>query len=206
MALFRQQLLQQYQKLHNSKRYGYTSESLLYFIMPLVLEAAPRSILDYGCGQSQLLELLAEELFLAGRGDTLLYRYDPAIEDYAAPFTGQADLVICTDVLEHIPEEDLPQVVQAIVGAGRRAIFVISNRKAIEHLPDGGNAHCTIYPPEWWREVIAEACGGFVKTVPWPIHASCCLVTWDSQAIGGMVDLVVKYLGGRLERLARRVV
>lgn len=107
------------------------------------------SILDYGCGQGTLacaVRLLGVEC----------REYDPAIsgKDQRPMF---ADLVVCTDVLEHIEPEKLPAVLAHIRALARKAVFlVVSLRDANKVLPDGRNAHLIVRPPAWWEAKCDE--------------------------------------------------
>jgi 2-polyprenyl-6-hydroxyphenyl methylase/3-demethylubiquinone-9 3-methyltransferase len=53
------------------------------------------SILDYGCGNGRLVQMLASAGFRQVEG------YDPFVERYSARPTGTYDLVLCFEVLEH---------------------------------------------------------------------------------------------------------
>ncbi|MGI9419164.1 MAG: methyltransferase domain-containing protein, partial [Geminicoccaceae bacterium] len=98
------ELIAQYAQMHASRVYGATSVKNLRFLRPEIKLRRPRSILDYGCGQSRLLD----ELDLGY--PVTLHRYDPAIPDYAEKPEGAVDLLLNIDVLEHIEEEDLDRV------------------------------------------------------------------------------------------------
>ena len=70
---------------------------------------------------------------------------------------GRFDIVICTDVLEHIPEHEIPIVLKEIDGYAWEIVFLsICTREARKTLPDGRNAHLTIKPPDWWKGKICE--------------------------------------------------
>lgn len=199
MELLKKNLINQYKKIHETKVYGKTSERLLYLLLPIIKEIAPKSILDYGCGQSNLVELLKKELDLEKTKDIRTYKYDPAIEAFSTLPEEKVSLVISTDVLEHIPTEDLPIVIKKLLDIGDNAIFVICNRNAKEILSDNSNAHCSVYPAEWWLELIKKE-AGFAKLMPWPVRESCCITTWDAKSVGGKFDLIVKYLAGNLNK------
>lgn len=141
-----QYLIEQYRLLHKTMPYGNTSESLKSFVLPFVRFLKPKSILDYGCGQSRLLEILRQE----SKVDAELYRFDPAIEEYEVLVPQKIDLIICTDVLEHIPEDGLDDVLKTIKAKSDNVIFTICCRKAVHNLPDGQNCHCTVKEKKWW--------------------------------------------------------
>ncbi len=202
MPLLRDDLIAQYRKIHQEKRYGYTSQNLFLLLMPFVQEISPKSLLDYGCGQSNLVFMLRDALDPDNTESVTAYKYEPAIKELSSLPVEKADLVLNTDVLEHIPNEDLEPVIKKILSISGNALFVISNKEAKEILPDGTNAHCSVHPPEWWRELI-EKQAGFAKLIPWPVPNTCCIVTWDSKAVGGVADLGIKYLAGAVRQLLK---
>ena len=66
------------------------------------------------------------------------------------------DLVICIDVLEHIPESDLPRIVKEIFDYSNKWVFCTAAvKEAGKTLPNGLNAHATVQPEEWWRELFS---------------------------------------------------
>jgi hypothetical protein len=150
MAVQDRDLVAQYAEIHGSRRYGDTSIKNLRFLRPQVRLLNPRSILDYGCGQSRLLEALAP----AAR--TRLLRYDPAIPQYSALPTEKVDLLVNVDVLEHIPERDLDGTIAEMASLCANAIVVIDTRPAALILPDGRNAHCTLRSHDWWQSKLTE--------------------------------------------------
>ena len=150
MAVHNRDLVAQYADIHRSRRYGDTSIKNLRFLRPAVRLLAPRSILDYGCGQSRLLEALALG------PSTRLLRYDPAIPEYATPPVEKADLLVNIDVLEHIAEEDLDAALAEMRSLCENAIVIVDTRPAALVLSDGRNAHVTLRPHEWWRKKLEE--------------------------------------------------
>lgn len=122
-----------------------------------VLELAQRfdcwSVLDYGCGQGALGRAV---LSRADRRLSLR-EYDPAIDgkDGRPAF---ADLVNCTDVLEHIEPDKLDAVLAHLRGLARRVLFVVvATRPSGKTLSDGRNAHLILESPEWWCARIESA-------------------------------------------------
>src|SRR5687768_6509249 len=84
--------------LHAAPRgYGGRGEKWAGIVLQVAMAYKATSILDYGCGQGSLARVLrAQDL-----GPIRVDEYDPAIpgKDHLLEF---ADLVNCTDVLEHI--------------------------------------------------------------------------------------------------------
>ena len=89
----------------------------------LVRGTSAHSLLDYGCGKARLYGALAKA-FGGAAGTTLqqhwgldeITLYDPAFPAHNELPTGTFDGVICTDVLEHVPEDDVPWVLAEIFG------------------------------------------------------------------------------------------
>jgi hypothetical protein len=117
-----------------------------------------RTLLDYGAGKAKHYENTVFEL--PGRqvkGLKALWKldeirlYDPGHAPNAVLPTGQFDAVICTDVLEHIPQEDLDWVVAELFGFARRFVYAgIATYPAGKLLPNGDNVHVTLQPASWW--------------------------------------------------------
>ncbi len=125
-----------------------------------------KSVLDYGSGKGLLYE--EKNLKLPGGnvipsveefwGVDTIQLYDPGVEEFAARPDSSFDGVVSTDVLEHIPEEDIDWVLAECFGFARRFLYMnIASYPAKKILPNGWNAHVTIRPPDWWRERISAA-------------------------------------------------
>ena len=136
-----------------------------HHIRRLVAETAARSILDYGCGKgAQYRPLgLAEGAVVRWRsiqeywGVGRITCYDPAYEPFRQPPQGRFDGVICTDVLEHCPEDDLPWIVAELFAHAERFVFAsVACHPAVKRLPNGENAHCTVRPPQYWDQLFSR--------------------------------------------------
>jgi hypothetical protein len=136
-----------------------------HHVRRLVEQTAARSILDYGSGKgSQYRPLrLAEngverwqsvqEYWNVERIDC----FDPAYEPFSRLPAGKHDGVICTDVLEHCPEDDLPWIVEELFSLASHFVFAsVACHPAVKRLPNGENAHCTVKPPEYWKGLFLE--------------------------------------------------
>lgn len=107
-----------------------------------------RTILDYGAGRQTLKEALSE-LDFDIRG------YDPAVPDLSATPV-PADLVTCTDVLEHIEPDCLGEVLADLRRcAVRGAYLIVTTQPARKLLPDGTNPHRIIRPAHWWHTELS---------------------------------------------------
>jgi hypothetical protein len=108
--------------------------------------ARSRDVLDYGCGRGTLAQAL----------DFPIRMYDPCIAGLDAP-PQPADVVACTDVLEHIEPDCLDDVLDDLKRVVRAyGLFVIANRPASKILPDGRNAHLIQEPWPWWEPRITS--------------------------------------------------
>jgi hypothetical protein len=109
------------------------------------------SVLDYGCGQGSLARALQQDGRLSVR------EYDPAIDGKDAR-PSFADLVCCTDVLEHIEHDKLPAVLAHIRSLARKVVFfVVALDSSGKTLSDGRNAHLIQEAPLWWADRVVEA-------------------------------------------------
>jgi hypothetical protein len=156
----RPSLLPDYQALHAQGKFpGLSIRAHLIAITELVMASGAKTLLDFGCGAGRQYE---EECYhvLWGFMPTL---YDPAVKAYSKKPTGRFDGVICTDVLEHVPERELDHVIADLVGYARKWCFIsvcCRPAKGNKRLLDGRNVHVTIKPPDWWREKLAAAFAG----------------------------------------------
>ena len=84
--------------------------------------------------------------------------YDPAYQPHNNLPAGKFDGVVCTDVLEHCPEEDIAWILGELFGYATKFVFAnVACFPARKRLPSGGNAHCTIKPVKWWEEQLERA-------------------------------------------------
>ena len=90
-----------------------------------------------------------------------LLRYDPAIPKYATKPDKVVDLLINIDVLEHVPEEHLDEVLSDMAASCRDAIIIVDMAPAAKTLPNGENAHCTLHPHPWWHDRLSRYFGRF---------------------------------------------
>ena len=126
---------EQNRKLHEENEvYGANSAKYFKQVVRLMQKTDCKTVLDYGCGKGGLVKALLDHGMLA-RG------YDPAVEEFFTP-QEPADLVVCTDVLEHIEPEYITMVLDDLHRLTLRAIYlIVATGPAQKVLPDGRNAH-----------------------------------------------------------------
>ena len=179
-------LLEQYQQMHllGDQHTGappeqtFPGESLprqAPHIKRLIKLTGAATLLDYGCGKGQ--QYLPRRTTDADEGieypDIQSYwgvraiqRYDPAYQPFTQLPTGKFEGVICTDVLEHCPEDDIPWILGELFGYATKFVFAnVACFPARKKLPSGGNAHCTIKPVKWWEDQLERAARSNPKAV-----------------------------------------
>ena len=119
-----QDLIGIYEQVHVAHNWGNTSAKYLRYLRPEIRLRGPSSIIDYGCGKSSFIDRL--EL---GAG-VELFRYDPAIPGISTPPASPADMLVNFDVLEHIPETDLDEVLSHMRSLCSDAIIVVDTKEA----------------------------------------------------------------------------
>jgi len=132
----------------------------------LIEATSALTVLDYGSGKGKQYE---PTTLTDGKGGSWpgvldywevdeVVCYDPCYAPYARLPDVTFDSVICTDVLEHCPEQDMTWIVEELFAYARRFVFAnVACYPASKRLPSGENAHCTIKPPEWWQEIFETA-------------------------------------------------
>lgn len=150
---------EQLRQKHQDPTWGTTGVRHFMKVLQLLEKFECKSVLDYGCGKGTLGAKFREEqkpseidgqMVESGLAAIEFYEFDPGIEGKDKSLR-QADLVVCTDVLEHIE----PACLQDVLADLRRvtlksAFLVISTREAFHKLPDGRNAHLLVKEPAWW--------------------------------------------------------
>lgn len=149
------------------KAYGSSGGGWAKTIISIADHYKTKDILDYGCGKGTL----------AAKMPFPIHEYDPAVDGKEA-LPDAADIVVCTDVLEHIEPEYLEEVLnhlQSLVNVC--GFFTIATREAKKLLPDGRNAHLTVQPADWWLAHLQRR----FKIVRWEV---------DERQKGEIVTLV----------------
>jgi FkbM family methyltransferase len=134
-------------KLHqDNPSYGMGGSKYTQIVLDMAKANKTQSVLDYGCGKGMLAKSMPFPI----------WEYDPAIPEKSAE-PKPADLVVCTDVLEHIELDKLHFVLDDL----RRCVkqvgyFVISTRQAVKTYANGKNAHLIVQGKDWWNKHLAK--------------------------------------------------
>lgn len=120
-----------------------------------------RTLLDYGSGAGDAYKSPHEVHRQWGLNRMNIRLYDPSFKKHSKFVEGIFDGVICSDVLEHIPEDQVPLVVATLFRHARHFVWAsVCCRPAKKTFADGTNLHVTLHGMDWWREQFAAACGG----------------------------------------------
>jgi 2-polyprenyl-3-methyl-5-hydroxy-6-metoxy-1,4-benzoquinol methylase len=142
------------------------------FIKDVFRNISFRTVLDAGCGSGIIVRYCLENGYVP-RGIELsdwIVRnrcpdlYEAGIVQIGSlgqlPYRDNSfDLVFSSDVLEHIPENEIPQVVSELVRVAGRDLFL-----SISLRPSSMNNkyHVTLKPREWWERQFTN-CGVSIR-------------------------------------------
>lgn len=134
-------------RLHKDNlMYGVGGAKHAKTVLKLAESIKAESILDYGCGKGLLAKSIPRPL----------WEYDPAIpgkDESPRP----ADLVVSTDVLEHIEPDKLNFVLADLKRCIKKVgYFVIDTQPSTKSYADGRNAHLIQQNDKWWRKKLEK--------------------------------------------------
>jgi hypothetical protein len=157
-----QALIEQYRQMHIGEKTfaGGLHNDFVIEISDLVGRHLPKTMLDYGSGKGRqyIYKVRGEARHQYKAWDVLPHCYDPGVLAFSEKPTKQFDGVICTDVAEHIPPEDVPWFLADVISYAKKFVFfVIFVEPAKKSLPDGRNAHLTVERPTWWHSKLEAA-------------------------------------------------
>jgi len=150
-------LIPQYRQMHAEEaegRHHFPGRSILqhaWIVNQFIRKNRSETLLDYGCGLGFQYSIEHVERWW-GIMPTL---YDPAVERFSAYPQGRFDGVIVSDVMEHVPEDEVRPLLREVFGLTKQWVFFsICCRPANRVLPDGTNAHCTLKPQAEWIALV----------------------------------------------------
>lgn len=143
----KQYIASEYYRLHAANKFsGACLKQHLPEIKELIKQYDCETILDYGCGKAMHHKK-------AKLGNTTLY--DPYYAPYNKKPNDTFDMVICTDVMEHIPQDEVGKILAELMNYTDKVLFLaICTKPARKKFLNGENVHLTIKPKEWWEEML----------------------------------------------------
>ena len=121
------------------------------------------SLLDFGCGKGFLyknkFKINDQEyrnLLDCWKLDDV-YLYDPGVKEFSVYPVRKFDGLICTDVIEHIPENDILHFIDSLFKLTNKFIFVvIATIPATKFFDDGNNIHLCVKTKKEWEKIFLE--------------------------------------------------
>ncbi len=145
---------------------AYDGKSTLIYatlIKEIIKKNNIKNILDYGCGKAFYYENKTNLYDINNQSLKQLWQvdidlYDPCYEDRSnIEENKKYDLVLCIDVLEHIPQIDIDWVLNRLISKANKYLFInVACYPAIALLPNGENAHINLNNPDWWHKKILK--------------------------------------------------
>lgn len=116
-------------------------------------EPLPQSVIDFGCAHGSLVENIKNDFPQIKCVDG----YDPGVPEFEIKPAKTYDMLISTDVIEHIEPEFLNETLSYMESLyDKTAWIIIACYPAKKFLADGRNAHLIIETPEWWLNKIND--------------------------------------------------
>lgn len=154
-SLISSDYVEQNRKLHEQQGYGIQSSNRVGDVLKVINAIGADSILDYGCGKC-LLNYGLQQRYAEFLKPCQITNYDPAIMELSET-PSPTDLVVCTDVLEHVEPDCLNNVLADLRRLTKKMLYLaISLRPSSRTLPDGRNAHLIIEPASWWMPKLRK--------------------------------------------------
>lgn len=124
----------------------------------LLRSSGAKRVLDYGCG----LGLQYKKARLHEKwGIPSPECYDPGVLARSAKPAGTFEAVLCSDVMEHVPEDLVDAVLEEIFGYAEKWVWMsICCRPAKKFFDDGRNLHLTVKKDRWWISKVRKASRG----------------------------------------------
>jgi hypothetical protein len=120
-------------------------------IKALIDKTESTTLLDWGCGAGMAYKSPSKIHKKWGVPKPTLY--DPSFPEHDKRPEGTFHGVLCTDVLEHLPEGEVDALIKDLFDHAERFVFAsVCCRPAGKVFSDGTNMHVTVKPYDWWYE------------------------------------------------------
>jgi SAM-dependent methyltransferase len=139
------------------------------YFLEVAKPTAVQTIADFGCGTGRgglrIRQLtganlrlfdFAENCLDADVKEALTEGFSFARHDLTQPFGEKFDIGYCSDVLEHIPPEDVEKVLLNLGMACKRLFLCISTEEDHMGVLIGEKLHLTVRDAVWWHTLVEE--------------------------------------------------
>ena len=142
---------------------GYSLTKWIIKIKEIIKINNANSLLDFGCGKG----FLYNNKFKIGDNEFKnlsdfwdienIFLYDPGVDKFSTYPNKRFDGIICTDVIEHIPEKDIMNFIDELFKFSNKFIFfVIATIPASKYFDDGKNIHLCLKTQNDWNEIFLD--------------------------------------------------
>lgn len=116
-----------------------------------------QSCLDFGAGQCSLEAYVTNKL----EHEVEWTNYDPGIDGIDKLPDEKFDLILSSDVLEHIEPDHIADVLDWTTRHAKKYQYhlIACSPDIGKSLPDGRNRHLIVQKPLWWRHQFADLAG-----------------------------------------------
>ena len=114
------------------------------------------TLLDWGCGRGDAYSSPHKLHQTWGIKRKDVWLYDPAFERYHEKPTRKFDGVVCSDVLEHVPEAEVIDFITELFKHSKKVVWAsVCCRAARKCFPYTDiNLHVTVKPFQWWQDMF----------------------------------------------------
>lgn len=119
-------------------------------------------VIDYGCGTGRAALKISEKCEVLLLDFTTNSRDDKAAHlpfrqvDLTEKINYNSDYGLCSDVMEHIPPDDVKKVIENIMESCAKVFFQISTVPDICGEIIGQQLHLTVRPHSWWKKLFVS--------------------------------------------------
>ena len=132
---------------------GLTLLNSVEAIAPLLLKHHCRTMLDYGAGAGDAYMAPHSVAAKLGLDRSAITLYDPSFAEHDTPPFGTFDAVVCSDVLEHIPQHQVTAFVSNLFSYADKLVWASVCCRPVKKVFPGTsiNLHATQMPFQWWK-------------------------------------------------------
>ena len=122
----------------------------------LIAKYKIKSIIDYGCGKGALVFSIRKKY-----PKIEVFGFDPGNPDFSILPTKKYQMIVTSDVMEHIEPIFLNNVLKHINSLFTNiGYFYIATSPSKKKLANGKNAHLIVEGPDYWREKLEKQING----------------------------------------------